>query len=325
MKRIGLLFFSLLFSTVFLFAQADADRLKEVKKAATKEAKEGWTRGAGIGLDFSQLALHNPFVGTGENRIAFGGIGSLFANYKMGKIIWDNEGSLQLAVQRLGAKENPFTKNMDILSFGSKAGYKLREKLYGALLFSFESILLKTYSDNKLAQEGSNFLQAQFMSPATVTLSPGLDYKVNDHFSVMFSPASLRWLIVNEDEIAKLGVHGNPWRSATDFDNIDKQFGANLKAAYKNTFYKKLSYVGGLDLYYNYLGEKQGLKHIDMIFLNDFGYELFKGLTLNLRLRFDWDTGKATEVARDVPGTTVKDFEKLFTTEALFIKYTYVF
>lgn len=59
-----------------------------------KKDTTGWLIGTGIGFDFGQLLQINPAVGAGENRIAIGGLGSLFANYKNGKLAWDNNADL---------------------------------------------------------------------------------------------------------------------------------------------------------------------------------------------------------------------------------------
>jgi hypothetical protein len=83
-----------LFSSVSTNAQAGDDRLAELQKAAAKEA-DGWAIGGAIGLDFAQLAMINPRIGSGDNRIAIGGLGNIFANYKQGRSSWMNNVSLQ--------------------------------------------------------------------------------------------------------------------------------------------------------------------------------------------------------------------------------------
>jgi len=322
-KRIFVLLFLTIFSIAFVNAQADDARLKEITSQLKKDG-EKWVKGGAMGLDLSQLALINPKVGAGENRLAFGAITSTFANYKNDKISWENLLSWQMAVQRLGASENPFTKNIDLLRFGTKASYKLKGKWNGAIIGTFESLLLKTYNDNSLSSNDNNKLQAAFLSPATISLSPGIDYKYNENLSIFLSPASYKSILVMNDDIAKLGVHGNPWRSETDFDNIKNEMGANLIAVYKNTFAKKLGVSSNLNLFYDYFGE-QGLDYVDVIFINNFSYEFIKGLSLNLLLDTRWDKDIKSITGYDNTGAEILEDNKWMITEALFIKYTKLF
>ena len=102
-------------------AQAGDDRLKELQKASKKEG-DGWVTGGAIGLDFAQLMMANPRVGSGDNRIAFGGLGNLYANYTKGRHSWSNNLSLQLAVQKLA--DIDWQKSLDVLRLNSQYGYK---------------------------------------------------------------------------------------------------------------------------------------------------------------------------------------------------------
>lgn len=323
-KKTLFFFVTLIFVVNFLTGQADNARLAEINKQLIK-ADTQWVKGGALGLDLSQLALINPKVGGGENRLAFGSVTSLFANYAKSKIAWENLLSWQMAMQRLGSSENPFTKNIDILRFGSKAGFKVKDKLYVAVLGTFESLVLKTYSDFSLSSKEGNFLQASFLSPATVTLSPGIDYKFNDKLSVFISPASYKSIIVMDDEIAKLGVHGNPWRSASDFDNIKHELGANARALYKNTFMKKLNVSSDLSLFYNYLGDNHGFDYMDVIWVNNFSYELIKGLSINLLLDARWDKDIKSISGYDAEGKSILVNDRWMIAEALYVKYTHIF
>jgi hypothetical protein len=295
-------------------------------KAQTEEVKTdtSWTTGGSIGLDLSQLALINPKIGAGENKLAFGGLNTLFAKYKEGKMAWDTDAALQLGVQRLGVTDNPFTKNIDLLRINSKLGYVFTEHLNGALLLTLESLLLPTYDDFALSSTGSNTLQARFFSPANIIVAPGLDYVRDEHLSVFFAPIAYKSVIVLDDDIASLGVHGNPWTSPTDFKNIKHEMGANLKAKYNNLYYDKLSVGSELNLFYDYLAEEHGAEFVDVIWINELGYELFKGFSLNMLLDFRWDRDVASVLGEGVVPDGLTEFRKWMITEAFVIKYNYV-
>ena len=209
MKKVLLAFGFCLFGITFASAQAGDDRLAEIKDASQKEGEDGWTAGGGIGLDFAQLALFAPRVGAGSNRIGFGGLGSIYARYTKGKFDWNNQGSLQLSVQRIGSNQQPFQKNLDVIRVSSRAGLQTgSEKWFMALEATAQTLLLPTYQGNVLSSDTLALL-ANFLSPINVTVSPGIDYRPNEHFSFFYSPASLRLIYVANDEIAKLNVHGN--------------------------------------------------------------------------------------------------------------------
>ena len=288
------------------------------------KADTNWTTGGSIGLDMSQLALINPKIGAGENKLAFGGLTTLFAKYKAGKVMWNNEGSLQLAVQRLGGGDNPFTKNLDVLRVNSKFGYQITSKLNGAFLANFESLLLPTYSDLSLSSHGDNFIQARFLSPANVILAPGLDYLHDEHLSIFFGPIAYKSVLVLDDEIAALGVHGNPWTSTSDFENVKHEMGAHLRAKYNNVYYEKLSVGSDLGLFYDYLADEHGAEFVDIIWVNEIGYELFKGLSLNLLLDARWDRDVASVLPEGELPDGLKEFQKWMITEALVLKYSYI-
>jgi len=311
-----------------LFAQETADTAKQ-------EVPKIWTTGGGAGFDFAQLALINPKVGAGTNRIGFGGLLNLFANYKKNRFSWDNTGSLQLAAQRIGGKGSPFEKNMDILRLTSRASYRPGQgKLYAAVEGDLLTLLIPTYKNNVLKPgEGEEFPIAKFFSPVQIMISPGLEYKFNDHFSILYSPVSLKEIYVANDSIAALNVHGNK-----PGENDFLQLGSNLKARYSNIFLnKRMNWASALDLYSNYLENPQ---NVDVFWTNDLGFTIIKNLSLNVvtQLFYDDDVnvqvdldgdGILGEEAIDVnlpPGQQRRELRPgVFFTEALLLKYNLIF
>ena len=49
-----------------------------------------WDIGLGIGVDGAQLLQLNPRVGSGQNRVGFGGAINFSAKYKKKRAVWDN-------------------------------------------------------------------------------------------------------------------------------------------------------------------------------------------------------------------------------------------
>ncbi len=311
----------------FLLAQAGDDRLKELQDASKKEG-EGWVAGGAIGLDFAQLMMANPRVGSGDNRIAFGGLGNLYANYTKGRHSWSNNASLQLAVQKLA--DIDWQKSLDVLRLNSQYGYKTNnEKWSYAALLTFESLTMPTYPGNFLeAQEPTAMAQAKFLSPFRLEVSPGIQYKPDAHFTFFLSPASYKLIYVSDQEIANLGIHGtklvddnNP---ALGYEQAFHQLGARLNAAYANKFANdKIVFSSKLDLFSNYLNNPQ---NIDVLWQNDLGWQIWKSLSLNFLLEAFYDHDINVLVKR--PSDTLPDGQlgkRVSWTQALVLKYNYVF
>ncbi|MBR9919871.1 MAG: DUF3078 domain-containing protein [Bacteroidetes bacterium] len=323
MKKAGLLVLLFIaFGISGVFAQAGDDRLSEIQESANKEADSTWVIGGGMGIDFAQLALFQPRVGSGSNRIGFGGLGTVFANYKEDKLSWTNVASLQLAAQRVGGQNFPFEKNLDVLRAASRFGYQMGEgKAYAAIEANLQTLLLPTYEGNVLSGTDTTSLIAKFFSPAQFQLSPGIDYKVNDHLSFFLSPASLKVIYVGDDNIAALNVHGNDVGS-----NSFVAVGANLSTIYSNKFLDdKLIWNSTLNLFSNYLRKPQ---NIDVLWTNDFGVIIFKNISLNIVTELFVDDDVDVQIDRNGNGKYGEAGElapSVSFTEALVIKYSFVF
>lgn len=338
-------FFLSLIVTAFLITFST--QLMSQDNPAKKEQPEGWSKGAGIGLDFSQLLQINPKQGAGQNRLGLGGAVNFFAKYKKERFAWDNIVNWQFGVVKLGSGllltgENiPFQKSIDELRFDSKIGYKTDKtsKFFYAINLSFISQLSPTYAGT--ADFPGNFLSditntgrnpiADLFSPATITLSAGIDYKPTDKLSIFYSPVALKSIIVANDSIADdqageavASVHGNPWRSPTDFDNTFLQFGSLIKIGYAENFLdNRLTYSFNLTLYSNYLQDPQNL---DVDWTNEFAISLFKSLQLTATLNIFYDHDVYVQITDfDAPNNIAGLGRRVSITEQILVKYNVIF
>src|SRR4051812_27192317 len=95
------LLLTILFLTASAFAQQDTV----------------WRRGGLVSINLSQVSLTNWSAG-GENSVAGNGIVNIFANYKRGKIAWDNNLDLAYGLIMQG-KNDDVTKSDDKIDFTS--------------------------------------------------------------------------------------------------------------------------------------------------------------------------------------------------------------
>ncbi len=323
--------------------------------AAQKEADEpvpdGWQRGAGLGADVGQLLLLNPRVGSGENRIGLGTNLTAFAKLKRARLHWDNNMSLNLALQKLGAgvlppipglpqTKLPYQKSIDELRLATLAGYSFSESSHWG--YGFESTLLTQLLANFQDSSGRNLLKntdnnnlgtpiAKILSPATFTASPGITYRPDDHFDALFSPASFKAIFVGDET-----VRAKPLYDYLDADNNGQrrllQLGASLRANYTNNFLAddRLLFKSTLGLFSNYLRNPQ---NVDVDWRNEFGVQIVKGLTVTLNTVLLYDDDVPVQITDfDAVGGIVKNAagepvlgRRVTFTEQILLKYGLVF
>ncbi len=330
-----------------IYAQNDDNaRINGLKKAIDKEIKEdGWLTGGGLGLDMGQLLQINPKVGAGENRLGFGGAVSVFAKYKKGLMSFDNTGSLNMGIVKLGTGvlasttsfeevKQPYQKSIDELRINSRLGYKTAptSKFSYAADFGFISQLAPTYrgTDNKnyikkfQTSTITSSLVAKLFAPAYVTFAPGLDYKPGKSLSFFLSPFGFKSVIVADRELARLNIHGNKWNSVDDFKLTDSQLGGLLKGTYTDKFAEDhIVVTSRLTLFSNYLHEPG---NIDVDWINELGFNIFKGFQINIwtNLFYDHDVQVQVTDYTQVGGVRGTGRRVSFT-EQLLIKYNVIF
>ncbi len=317
-------------TTSVTFAQGTKEeKLKE--KGDLQKLDEGWTKKAGLGLGMNQIGVINPRVGGANDQFGFNGVLTGTATYKMGRMAWDNVGTIQYGILKNGVlgldlANVPFVKSQDNLVLASKFGYGVTEKpvLFYSVAANFRSQLTHTYAGSTLSGE-PGARNSGFLAPAIFTVAPGLDYKPNDNFSVMFSPATLRGIIVGEERLAKLNTLGN-----SNGQTFESQIGASLNAGYKNDFFeKRVQFQTGLNLFADY----KDLTDVKVDWMTTTKVNLFKGfgVGLNTNLYFD----KAVTVittdkdALGVPGVLPAGYkfakERVQFIEGFFVTYDRAF
>lgn len=310
-----------------------------------------WDKTFNAGLDLSSLLQINPKVGGGESQLGFGGALSFLANYEETRLSWTNSISLNIGVQKVGFGntniENPLQKSIDQFRVNSRLSYAA-----GLLLpksnfkytadFSFLSQFTKTYPGNFLSEPDPSLVNgsstsaiSKFLSPGQLTFSLGLDYEPTDQFSIYYSPAALKVVMVLDDDIADSlaiinndptfcsgrGLHGNPIDCTTRLvSNSDVQLGSQLKLRYIDNFpNSRISIRSELSLYSNYLNQPE---KIDVDWVNELSLTIFDGLQLSLwtNLFYDYDIPvQKTENLQIIENTLVRGVSF---TQQILLRYT---
>jgi len=239
------------------FLRAQDKTVQELKsEAARKISKDPkdtvtqvWKTGGLINLTFNQAALSNWSAGGDKSAISLSSLLSIYAFYLKGKNSWDN--SLDLAYGFVNTTSLGNRKSDDRIDLVSKYGYDLGKKWFLSALFNFRSQFSAGYN---YPNNNTKVLTSNFLAPAYIIQSVGMDYKPNDAFSLFLSPATAREVIVNNDSLAAVEAFGVDSGKKFRFE-----FGAFASINYTANLSKTAVYKTKLDLYSNYLHNPQNV------------------------------------------------------------------
>jgi len=241
MKKI--LLFVLLFASVGVFAQ---DTL--------------WHTKGLIGINGNQAGFKNWAQG-GENSLAVTANLVYEAHYKKGKNAWDNMYLMSYGTAKLG--EGFYKKSEDKIEFNSKFGHQASEHWYYSTLFNVktQSVIGYNYPNDSTEEKISGFF-----APAYIKFGLGMDYKPNKWFSLYLSPATARWIIVNDQDLANAGAFGVEaavYDTAnvliTNGKTLKTEFGAYLRLVMEKDVFKNVNFATILELYSDYLDKPQNV------------------------------------------------------------------
>ena len=240
--------------------QSESDR--SIAKDPNDTIPKVWKKGGLVSLNLAQGALSNWAAGGEDFSIAVNTLVSLYAFYKKGKHSWDNTLDFNLGYVKttsLGAR-----KSDDRLDMVSKYGYALGPKLNLAGILNFRSQLFKGYT----YPDDIPIFSSDFLAPGYILLGVGLDYKPNKNLSIFISPATARWIIVNDTALSNKGLYG-----VAPGEKSILEFGAFVSINYLKEFNKVVSYKARLDLFSNYRHNPQ---NVDLYMTNALSVKISK-------------------------------------------------
>lgn len=284
MKNILIAFFSLMCFTAFGQDQSVKDLQsaagKTIKKDPADTSKKTWKKGGLFNLNFGQTSLSNWAAGGDKLSLNINSLLNLHAFYAKDRNAWDN--NLDLALGFVKTTSLGSRKSDDRIDLLSKYGYRLSPagKWYASTLFNFRTQFAPGFNYPTATTSVKN---SQFLSPAYVLLSLGLDYKPSDNFSLFISPLTSRWVIVNTELIPgqKGGFYGVPVGKT-----VNNEIGAFLTANYMKEIAKNITYKSKLDLFSNY---KRNPQNVDIFMTNLLSANIFKGISANIGLDLIYD------------------------------------
>ena len=185
------------------FASAQITDAEKALRSHDSDTTQGWKLGGVASLNATQTSLSH-WVAGGENSISINGAFNAHANFRKGKNTWDNTLDLGYGLMKQGDIDD-FRKTDDRIDFSSKYGYEAYKSLYYAAMLSFKSQMTNGYD---YVNDSTKNKISSFLAPAYIIGAIGLDYKPNSYFSAFLAPLTLKYTIVNDQDLADAGSYG---------------------------------------------------------------------------------------------------------------------
>lgn len=285
---------------IFYLGHSQDRTVKELLIISTRPIESldtnGWKLSGAFILNVNQGTLSNWVAGGEQNVLGVNSIINYGINFRHGKNTWDNFFDLALGFQN-ATSFGKFRKIDDRIDITTKYGHQIDHHWYAGLLANFNTQSLAGY-DYSIEP---NRKISNFLTPGKIILSPGLDYKTKNRFSLFISPVTIRWILKNDDDffdIAKFGVDSARRKNMELGSFVTAKFSASLS--------KWASYRTRIDLFSNY---KRNPENVDVLMNNLLTMKFNKTLATNISLDliYDDDVKKRLQVKEILGvGLTVK-------------------
>jgi hypothetical protein len=242
-----------------------------------------WETGGLTALNFTQTSFTN-WAGGGESSISASGIVNLFADYKKGKVSWDN--TLDLALGALNQSWDGWAKTDDRVELNSKLGkYAFKNWDYYGML-TVRTNLFPGY-DEPLSDTRVKI--ADLFAPGYLLLSIGLDYKPSKNFYMLISPITGKSTIVTSPSLSNAGAFG-----VDPGESIRNEFGGFVKFMYKTDLMKNVGFLAKVDFFTNY-AENPGNIDVNGEMLLSFKVNKYISGSLSVLVVYDDDVQTALD------------------------------
>lgn len=298
MKKIQLLSIVAAFFMSFglAYGQSEDSNIKSAKGTASSGIgsnadkfadSTAWKAGGDVAVNFAQTYLNNWSAG-GENSIAISGTVNLFANYKKNKFIWQNSAFMTYGMLKSG--DHKAIKNTDQFDIASRAGYEMAKNWY----YSFAFLGKTQFSPGYKYSSSDTIRISDFLAPAYLYLSLGVDYKPNSMFSVSISPLMGKATLVRSNDRTVMKTAGLNDKIIDAGKHARYEFGGGIIFNLQGDLLdKRVTYNTQLELFSNYLEKPQ---NVDMIWDLQFRIALTKFISAGLRLNMIYDDDQKTMV-----------------------------
>ncbi len=268
MKQLITLVFGLLITVTVMAQGTDA------MEQDTATVKGPWTYNGMTSLNFSQVSLTNWAQG-GESSYAINGLAALNFNYTAGRNSWANTLDIGYGIQKTG-NESP-KKTDDHLELVSKYGRQTSKNWLLTGMLNFKTQFTEGFQQT----ETGKVIISDILSPGYLLLSIGMEYKKDDSFFVLLSPATGKITIVANDSLSNVGSFGvEPGKT------MRSEFGSLVKIGVNKDLMENVNFSSTLDLFSNYF---ENPKNIDISWKALINMKINEYLSANISTHLIYD------------------------------------
>jgi hypothetical protein len=218
-------------------------------------------------------AIFTNWAAGGESNYGGSGIVNLNINYEGEEVSLTNR--LEMNFGFIKRTENPFEKTSDRLELTSIFGSKLTDKWNFNTTLNFRTQFARGFNLPNREQRISNF-----MSPAFLTITTGIEYKPNEKFNLIIGPTSYRATFVLDRDLANRGAFGvRPEIIDSEGNQLRPggwfriEFGAFFRFSYQDEILKNVNFQSSANLFNSY---ETKLTRFDVQFDNLFSFKISK-------------------------------------------------
>ncbi len=311
-------FLILLLISFTSFAQVDSTTAKPIADTIIPAPKDtSWKTSGFIGINLNQTSLSN-WQGGGQDNFAVNGIFTYDINYKKGKNQWDTRFDAQYGMMKTG-NQLVFRKNVDQLFAMTKFNILASKKYwFYTLVADFRSQMSPGY--NYYADSIAPGIVSNFMAPGYIQLALGMDFKVEDYFSMMLAPLAGKITVVNDKGLADAGAFGvapavrdTAGNVVTPGERVRYEFGGRVTIKFKKELSKNIAVDTYADFFSNYGHNPQNIDVVWNTIVNFKITKLFSAMIStkliyddDIIIKYDWNQDGKFDHKNDIYGPRVQ-------------------
>lgn len=273
----------ILLSVVFISTVSLAQTMQEIKdiEKVTQAVEDttrtsGWVKKGHFTALFNQSSFDNWLSGGQSNLSVNAGL-NYDMNYKSQNTAWDNKLLMGYGVTKIEGV--PLLKSDDRIEIISLYGRKAKGDWYYSGFFNFKSQITTNLGANPVNWTLPK--TTSFFSPAFIQIGPGMLWKKSDNLKVNFAPATSRFIIVMDQDLADAGAFG-----VDPGENLRFELGAAISGYYKFNLVTNVTVENILNLYSNYLEDVQ---NVDIDYQINIAMKINRWLSSNITLHTIYD------------------------------------
>jgi len=232
-----------------------------------------WRKGATVSVQFTQSSFHQ-WVAGGQNSYSYAGLVNLFGSYAKDEIRWDNTLDMNYGSFKQGT--SPLVKSDDRLEFNSVFAKEADKKWFYAAQLNYRTQFTPGYIISNSAMPDDRTRISDFLAPAYVTMSFGMEYRPKKDLSFLISPLTGKSTIVLANSLAAIGVFG-----LSPGENYRNEFGGLIRVTWKDKLMDNVNIITNLTLFSNYSDQPQNV---------DVNWDMLLVFRVNKYLNFTFNT-----------------------------------